>query len=286
MSLTEKAMLAKLSFSIVGMRKKDIVATTKVNNLLFTSPTAGMYQKCRIERKDILDVIHAKDRASALHRKMTTPFTRDGWNLISSDTLIEYGKDMSIFKQQFFNAVADVQRRWPAIVASQQQRLGPIFNQNEYPTQAELNDEFDFEHELRPVPSEGHVILDLEAEALNEIKEMIRKENEDNTKRSMKDMWERLLKPVANMADICSNDKKIFGSLIDKIESIVDILPRLNIINDVDLNNMADEIRSKLLGHTVGQLRDDKYLKRTLGAEAEVISGKMKGYMDNTSTIQ
>lgn len=282
--LTKKAMLAKVSFSIIGMRKKDTTATTKANNFLQTSQASGMYQKCRISRNNIIEVIRAKEKASALHRKLTTPFTKDGWGLIAADLVMGYSTDMGHYKQEFYAAVSDVHNRWPAIVADEQKRLGPLFNQNEYPPQNKVKDFFSFEHELKVVPDEGHVILDLENEFIEEIKSDIRKKNQENMRRSIKDMWQRLFKPVANMADICSNDKRVYGTLIEKIEDIVDILPALNIINDADLNDMSNEIKSKLLGHTIGQIRDDKQLKRDMGAQADAIAAKMRGYMGTRQT--
>jgi hypothetical protein len=279
MSLTEKAMLAKISCSIIGQKKKDDIATTKANNALNTSQQAGMYMKCKISRENIIDVLRARDKATALHRKMTTPFTSDGWGLISADLVIEYGRHMSNFKIEFEAAVGDFVRRWVAVVAFESNRLGPLFNQNEYPSQGVVADEFLFYHRLKPVPDEGHIILDLEAEDLEEIKSQLKKENDENLKRSMKDMWNRLFDPVANMADICSNDKKVFGSLITKLEDIVDILPTLNIIHDADLNVMAQEIKYKLLGHTVGQIKDDKKLKKKLGKEAEDLADKVRNFM-------
>ena len=280
-SLTSKAMLAKVSCSIIGMRKKDDSATEKANTHLQTSPNAGMYQKCRISRENIIDVIRARDKATKLHRRMTTPFTSDNWGLISADLVMDYGRQMANFKQEFESGVADVVNRWLAIIAFEKKRLGPLFNYSEYPLASEVNEYFAFEHSLKPVPDEGHVILDLETEVLNEIKASLRKENHKNLERSMRDMWTRLLEPVSNMADICSNDKKVFKSLISKLEDIVDIMPALNIVNDPGLIDIGFEIRQKLLLHTTGQIKDDKNLKKKLGKEAEYLANKVRGYMDN-----
>jgi hypothetical protein len=283
MSLTEKAMIAKLSFSIIGQRKKDQIATNKSNQALGTSDAAGLYQKIKISRENIIDAIRIRDSALKYHRKMTTPFTADNWNLIGSEKILEYSKEIADYKTKFKLAVDDIQNRWPAIVAFEEKRLDPIFIADEYPSQNEVSNFFSFYHKLKPIVDPSHVVIKLEAEVLEEIKEELRKEAVENTRRSLKDMWNRLFDPVANMADICSNDKKIFGSLIENVKEIVDILPDLNIINDTDLNNMAREVKFKLLSHTAGQLRDDKDLKRRIGAEAQAVADKMEGYMGFSS---
>ncbi len=282
-SLVSKAMIAKISFSMIGMRKKDNVATNRANNLLQTSQAAGMYQKCRISRKNIIDVIRVKDQISRLHRNSTTPFTKDGWGLIAADLVMGYSTQMSDYKQQFYLAADDVQNRWPAIVADEQQRLGPLFNANEYPPQNKVKNYFRFTHELKPITDVesafDHLVLSVEKEVIEDLKHEMRKEREKSIERSQKDMWDRLFEPVEKMADICLNDKKVFKSVITNLEHIIDIMPQLNIVDNTDLTNMADEIKAKLLSHTVGQIRDDKHLKKSLGTEAEQLVGKMKHYM-------
>lgn len=286
MSLTSKAMLAKVHCSIIGQKKKDIEATDKSNSYLQTSANAGHYQKTRISRENIIDVIRARDAATKLHRKMTTPFTSDGWGLISADLVMDYSKEMGGFKTQFEAAVVDVVNRWDAIVAFEQKKLGPIFKRSEYPDKSQVADYFGFDHELKPVPDEGHIVIDLEAEVLHDLRKKLRKKNEENLKRSITDMWHRLFEPVNNMADICLNDKKVFGSLIEKIEEIVTIIPSLNIIDDPNIKSMADEIKNRLLIHTTGQIRDDRQLKQKIGKEADDLAQKVKGFMDNLPRIQ
>ena len=281
MSLTSKAMLAKIHCSIIGQKKKDTDATAKSNLHLQTSENAGHYQKTRISRENIIDVIRARDSAKKLHRKMTTPFTSDDWGIISADLVMEYSKNMGIFKVQFESAVADVVNRWASIVAFEKQKLGPIFKVEEYPDRASVENFFSFDHQLKPIPDEGHIVLELESEVLDDLREKLRKQNEENLKRSVTDMWHRLFEPVNNMADICLNDKKVFGSLIDKIDEIVAIIPSLNIIDDPDISNMADEIKNRLLVHTTGQIRDDKQLKKKIGQDADDLAQKVKGFIDN-----
>jgi hypothetical protein len=285
MSLTSKAMLAKVSCSIIGQKKKDEHATFASNQHLQTSENAGHYQKTRISRENIIDVIRPRDAAMNLHRRMTTPFTSDHWGLISADLVMEYSKEMGIFKIQFEDAVVDVVNRWDAIVADEQKRLGPIFRADEYPDKSIVAEEFSFSHELKPVPDEGHIVVDLESEVLDDLRENLRKQNEKNLKRSVTDMWNRLFEPVNNMAEICLNDKKVFGSLLEKVEDIVDIIPSLNIIDDPHIADMADEIKNKLLVHTTGQIRDDKILKHKLGKDADDLAKNIRGFMDNLPKV-
>jgi hypothetical protein len=179
MSLTKKAMVARLDFSIIGMKRKDQSATIKSNNALQTTQEAGHYQKCRVSSKNIKDVLDAKSRAMQVHKEYTTPFTNDRWRLIGAEFTMAYSQEMSDLKQEFYMAVDDVVNRWPAIVADEKNRLGPLFNQNEYPTQAEVRGEFEFNHQLKPVLDVttclDHLALTIEEQVLEEIKENLQK---------------------------------------------------------------------------------------------------------------
>jgi hypothetical protein len=270
---------------MIGQRAKDVDATSTSIVALNTSAEAGHFTKIKINRDNIIDVIRARDKATKLHRTLTTPFTADRWRLIDASLINDYSKEMSAYKAQFYDAVADVVNRWDTIVISEKNRLGPIFKAHEYPNKNEVENEFEFYHKLKPVPDEGHIVVDLEIEVLNDLKADLRKENADNLKRSVKDIWHRLFEPVNNMANICLNDKKIFGTLIDKLQDIVTIIPALNIIDDPDIAETADEIKNRLLVHTTGQLRDDKQLKKHVGKEADDLAQKIRSFTDSIPSI-
>jgi len=143
-------------------------------------------------------------------------------------------------------------------------------------------DHFFFDHEMRPVPSEGHIIIDIEAETLQEIKDKFVKDEEAHLQKAMLDTWCKLLEPVRTMADICGNDKKIFQSVIANLESVVQIVPTLNLVDDERLTDMVDDIKNNLLGVTTGQIRNDKQLKEDLGKQATKIADKMDTYMGSS----
>jgi hypothetical protein len=100
----------------------------------------------------------------------------------------------------------------------------------------------------------------------------------------MLDTWMKLLEPVRTMADICGNDKKVFKSVIANLESVVEIVPSLNLVDDKRLTDIVEDIKNNLLGVTVGQIRDDKKLKEDLGIEASKISDIMDNYMGGQTT--
>jgi len=295
MSLSKKTMLARLQIDMLGMSKKDWQTTKTVNISLNTAYDAGYYQKCRIDRKDVSDIIRISEKARAIHRKLTRPFGEDHWRLLPASRVLEYTKEMRGIRQEFESAIIDLEITWPAIIAKQQKRLGPLFKPEEYPfveidsnnpcgyivdsVGINLSKYYKYDFKLRPTPDSGHIILDLEAETIEELKTKLNKENKKALEESKKELWKRLFEPVKNMADICSNDKRVFKTLIINIKDQLSILSDLNITNDIDLTNMIKDVKKTLTGYTSGQIKDDKNLKEKLGQQATALSDKMAGYM-------
>jgi len=288
-------MLARLQIDMLGMSKKDWQTTKTVNISLNTAYDAGYYQKCRIDRKDVKDIIRTSEKARAIHRRLTRPFGEDHWRLLPASRVLEYTKEMRGIRQEFESAITDLEATWPAIIAKQQKRLGPLFKPEEYPfvgidsnnpcgyivdsVGINLSKFYKYDFKLRPTPDSGHIILDLEAETIEELKTKLNKENKKALEESKKELWKRLFEPVKNMADICSNDKRVFKTLIINIKDQLSILSDLNITNDIDLTNMIKDVKKTLTGYTSGQIKDDKNLKEKLGQQATALSDKMAGYM-------
>jgi hypothetical protein len=261
------------------MASLDRAATLSANAHLGTSDDGGKYMKIKIARSTISNVIHVAEKGRAKHKQLTAPFGDDGWRLLPSPSVLEYTQEMRDAKAEFTAEVQDIQNNWPTILNDEQTRLGPMFNPYEYPDQHEVPNHFFFDHEMRPVPNEGHIIIDIEVETLQEIKDKFVKNEEQHLQKAMLDTWMKLLEPVKTMADICGNDKKVYRSVIANLESVVQIVPALNLVDDQRLTDIVKDIKNNLLGVTVGQIRDDKKLKKDLGKEASKISDVMDNYM-------
>jgi hypothetical protein len=297
MSLTKKTMIARLTIEMLGMGGKDKRLTHSINMDLNANQEAGYYHKCKIDRASVSDIIKAAERARKVHRKLTRPFGDDKWRLLPTTRFNEYSKELRAAKVDFFNAVRDLELKWPAVVAKQQRRLQSskkvMFIPGDYPfcvpdgnggftvlPNVNLSKHYIFEFEIEPTPDKDNLIVDLEKETIDELKKEMQTFQEKKLADSKKDLWKRIFEPVKNMADICSNDKKVFKSLIKNIEKEISILRDLNVTNDIDMNQVLDDVEANLTGYTIGQIRDDKKLKSELGQKAEQISHTLDKYLD------
>jgi len=292
MSLTTKTMLVKLTIEMLGTSGKDNSTTVLVNNHLQTNQNAGYYKKCKLDNESIKDVKSTAEAARKIHKELTRPFGDDKWRLLPAVRVKEWTTEIRAAKRAFEYAVSDLNPRWPAIIATQKKRLTSInsmFDPNDYPfvkkdnnpdgyiiePNVDLSKYYIFNEDMQAMPDKGHLILDIEADLIKEIKNQMAKNHEQKMRDSKLELWRRLIEPVENMANICINDKKVFASLTQNIEKELDILADLNVTNDIDLTNAINDVRKNLVGYTPGQIREDKRLKSDLGMKAKLLSDKM-----------
>ena len=285
-SLQHMAMISTLHIGMIGISGKDESATAKANAHLQTKDAAGYYTKCKVNRDDIRDLLTTAGLARSYRRKHTRPWGQNDTRLLPAYNVIEFQDQLKIYQDQFNDHAKKLQNNWPNIVRRQQQRLGPLFNPLEYPTQHEVRDLFTFEFEMLPVPAGSHIVLDLEKQVLDKLQRQLERKNKRRMIESMKEMWNRLYEPVAKMAEVCTLDKAVYTSMIDNVEEAVQVLSALNITNDRKFDDMVAEINRRLVGYTPQQIRKNKDLKRSLGAAASDVSAKLETIMgaDNAGT--
>jgi hypothetical protein len=273
------AMLVSLNIEMIGMKAKDPDATRGANKFFQASDKAGDYQKCKIDKADIRDVIKYANQARNAHRSFTMPFANKGYRILPAKRILEYTNEMAIHKANFESAVADVVVDWPNILTRAQSRLvGTLFNPGDYPSQANLPNYFNFDFDMIPIPEASHIVLDIEKEVIDELQAQLDQKQKEGLERAMADVWRRLYEPVKNMAKVLSEDRKIFSSMLANVEEIVELLPTINLAGDMQMTMLAAEIKQQLLGHTTGQIKDDDALKAKLAANAQSIVEKMHGY--------
>jgi hypothetical protein len=271
---------------MLGIEERDRNLSEDVNDNYLNVQNAGFYYKCKIDKRHFRAVRSAAHEARVYHREVTVPWDRI-WRLLPASLSLEYTNKMSSFKIGFENAVNDLKNTWPAIIAAEQARLkSKLFNPADYPNQADLLNYFSFAHTINPVPDSSHLILDIEASVMQELRDTLDKENAVRIGDAKKDMYVRLLTPVAHMADICSNDKRVYDTMVQDVKNVTILLSELSAasLGDTALAEQLATVKSKLAGFTPGQIRNDPRLKAKLGQEAAIIASQIHASLNNGGT--
>jgi hypothetical protein len=283
MSLLSKAMKAKLTIGAWPAFTKDFKATKKTHTDFGASADAGSYNK-RLIAKSAMDKVNSTvSRLRKKHFDLTLPWGDDGWRLLPSEVYLEYTQTMRQLRTDFETAVAEFLLNYPALQAAAQQRLGRMYDADDYPSVSDLRNKFHFSMKIDPIESAGDFRVELSETEVLKIKAEIEQRSREREANAMKDLWDRLYEVIERMSERLSDeDRKFRDSLVKNILNLTDLLPKMNVTGDRELNALAEQARDRLCTYTPAELRSNKQArKETADAARDLMDtmDAMAGYM-------
>jgi hypothetical protein len=279
--LQNSAILVRLQIYQIGLSIKDNNVTDAAHKAYnINDKRAGYYRKFKIDRTDVKQISQVANMARSFHRMMTVPWGHESYRLLPSTLIVKYQRKIKQMKMEFYSHVSDLEARWPSIISAAQLRLGPAFNQNDYVDSTQLKSAYVFDIHLKPIPKDDHFVLEVEKETLQEMKDKLNQDQENNMEDAMSNLWHRLYEVVERMAErLDDNNPRIFKTLVTNIEKLTDILPDLNLAKDPQLTKMCIDVKDKLCVYTPGQLKKDRHVRNKTAKEAKEIQNKMDALM-------
>jgi hypothetical protein len=94
--------------------------------------------------------------------------------------------------------------------------------------------------------------------------------------RGTADLWNRLKDVVSHMVDRLNEPESRFhASLVSNVLDLVNLLPKLNVSDDQELNRFAAEIGNKLCGFTARDLKANDVLRVATAHDAAALLYEM-----------
>jgi len=81
-------------------------------------------------------------------------------------------------------------------------------------------------------------------------------------------------------------ESRFHGSLVTNVLDLVDILPRLNVNGDADLNRFADQIKERLCNYSAQDLKKHDLLRVTTAADAANIVAQMDDVLRGREAVE
>ena len=288
MSVSDKAMLVNLSITTWSGQKLDKEATKEVADSHNALSGAGRYTK-NIVTPEILEA--AKKVASAArlrHYELTLPWSNTGGRILPSSLYFEYAKEMAEYKRTFNIGVDSVLAKLPSDIARAQYRLGTLFKSEDYPSDEQVKSKYTFEIMIIPFPITSDFRIELSDSETEELRLKIQNDISSTTEAAMKNAWTRIHDVVIKMSGRLSAydtdaDGAVVGkfhdTLITNARDLVDLLPHLNVVDDILLDKCKDEL-AELCKHDPKSLRDSKTLRTEVSNGAAAMAktiGAMMG---------
>jgi hypothetical protein len=296
-SLGEKALIVWLSQGEFNFNKMDKKKSAEATKREGAKKGTGRVYKTLVNTKNphVSRVRRAFYEMDKYHKTETIPYDElfddndDSFRkkrrrgsgrkgLLDSKKYFQYCQVMRRMKAECEESVANMVNHWYSIVAEAENDLGGFFNPKDYPTTAELADEYyvAFDSELIPMGKTANSLIGITDADKARLEETVNKRVEKALQKAMDDPWRRIHEAVSRVVDTLSDPDKTFrDSLVGNLASLVDVLPTLNLAEIPELDNTTRQIRDSLLVYAPKELREDKYAREETAEEAQKILDAM-----------
>jgi hypothetical protein len=275
--ITERAMLAAVHISIWTAIKHDRKVSREVAEQHGAYAGAGRYNKQLLREAERLESLRSlSGQIRQYFYKITLPWSDEGYRLLPAHFYFELTTKMREFEQAFAQQVEEFLAVYPSYIEQVRPELNGLFRDEDYPTTDKLRNKFGVKLEVLPIPSgnDFRVALSEEEQA------RVAREIDENVRQSLQkgtvDLWTRLKAVVSHMIERLNEPESRFhASLVTNICELVELLPRLNVNQDADLNRFAGEIRDRLCGFTARDLKKNDILRAATANDAAQILTEM-----------
>ncbi len=152
MSLQTQAMLVTLSVSCWTGRVQDKKVSAEVEQT-HGAIDAGRYNKLLVDKAHMDPLVQFAGKVRQYHYKMTLPWLDNGARLLPSALFLEYSTEIRKLKADYERVVdAFIQLYDPNLIQAARQRLGTMYDPEDYPPGADLRDKFGITVDIVPVP--------------------------------------------------------------------------------------------------------------------------------------
>lgn len=281
MKLTDKALLVQLNVSQWTARKYDKAVTQQVADQYQTMVEAGRYNKSLLPLNDYLGNIHKLTTTIRTeYYKNTLPWGINGTQMLPSKNYLSFMTEFRNHKSNWLGLVDQFVDVYPQLKLDAQRLLpNGLYKEEDYPTIEGLRAKFGIDMIVMPVPADDFRVQ-IADEELSAIQQQVTDRVTNASQEAMKEAWQRLYDVVKHASDKLNNPTGIFrDSLVQNINDICGVLPRLNFTDDPNLENMRQQVEQSLANENPEALRVDWDLREQKGRQVKAIADKMAVFM-------
>jgi hypothetical protein len=280
MKLSDRAILVQLNISTWSANKLDKEISAETSAIKGAISNSVRTHKSLLPMCDLLDDI--KKKASLIRTKFydnTLPWGVKGIQILPTANYLAFMTDFRKERAEYEQLVNRFVPEYPQLVVDAQRFLGAAYKPADYPEAHEIGDKFKMDMQVMPVPNTDFRV-NIADEELQRIHDEVEARVKQAAKGAMMDVWQRLYDKVKHLAEKLDDPKAIFrDSTVNHLVDLCEMLPRLNVMDDPDLEAMRQEVEAKLAGYNPDTLRADVKVRQTVATEANDIAAKMAAFM-------
>jgi hypothetical protein len=275
--ITERAMLAAVHISIWTAVKHDRKISRDVADQHGAHQGAGRYNKQLLRGAEKLDELRTlAGQIRHYFYQITLPWSDEGFRLLPSNFYFDLMARMRAFEAGFAQGVESFLAVYPQYIEQVRPELSGLFREEDYPAADKLRKKFGVKLEILPIPSGADFRVQMSAEEQARVSREIDANVRQSLIRGTEDLWERLRNVVSHMVDRLNEPESRFhASLVTNVYDLVEMLPRLNVNGDAELNRLAELVRQRLCNYSAQELKKHDLLRVTAATDAANIVAEM-----------
>ena len=284
MSITTEAMIARLSISRWGGFARDAEQSAVVAQTNHAQSDTANVNKRLLPKTAMKDVNAALNAVRTHFYETTLPWHDKGDRLLTRKMYMAFVERHEELRAKA-NAEIDkfIFEIYPRELDRAEFRMGDLFDSSDYPAPRELRDKYAIRIEFDAVADANDFRVNMDQAHVDSIRANIEKNVQQRVNDAMKDVWDRLASTLGHFHDrMVTTDATFKRSTVDNLQEIVDILPKLNLTDDPDLEAIRQDIQHHLSGLDPAELRKDTDQREAVAGEAKRIMSTMSGFMNAT----
>lgn len=259
----------KLSFSWLGTQRKLSDAQTKQAADMFAASTDLVTAS-----KKLIDTKHPaykaataiKSQASAFWRGLTLPYPQEGVRLIRQADVTTFEERMSDFKAQLDAAVANLQLEYEVIKEKAREKLGSLYNAEDYPST--LEGVFSISWEYPPIEPPQY-LMTFNPQLYEQERSRIQHRFEEAVTLAENAFAEELSGLISHLVERLTDEpdgkKKAFkASTIENFKEFYQNFQRMNVRSNASLEALISQANNLVSGITPNDLRQSNELQNSL----------------------
>ena len=280
--LSQRAMLVKLRISRWGAKTNDQDVVVEVAKQKHSDAALGNYTKFLLRSEHLRAYKIAGRECRKLHRQLTLPWD-EGVGLLPSSMYFDYTKAIGEKRREAESHVkafvAEYKKQWDGGLKDYRKALGELFDEGDYPEPGNVAKKFGIQIRTFPIQDPNDFRVQLSSDVSSKIKKEMHADFQSSLQEAMRDPIVRLHELVSKVHEKLSDDDAIFrDSLIENVRELVDILPKLNVLNDPKITALVHQTKKSICSISdMKALRKDVKYRKDVAKSAQSILKSMKG---------
>lgn len=270
-SLSDRAMYLVLDWSFLGIWKQAI--TNDTSNDVRAS-------KRIVKSEAVSDMRKLNYRVRAMLSKYSlNSLFRPGVYVVPTENI----ETVDTFLQEAIVDMVDIREKlfaeWDEVIEDAKERLGDLFDANDYPSADKASAEFDMTYRYTSIATTPSMLQHIAADIYEQDLERTRKETEKELESFRSSLRVTLLEIVDNMRKTLmkpDGEKRVFGQrFFKRLDEFMEGFDTKNLSDDGELAAIVKQLKSVANGTDVTALKSDETLQGHLNEQLEGITHAM-----------